>query len=210
MTNQRNEPMPIEKETEEKIFLAAQQVFQAKGFAGARMQEIADEAEINKSMLHYYYRSKDKLFQEVFRASARKILPELAGILASEHSLKEKVIRIVGFYYQIFREHPHLPAFVIHEMNQNPKRFREFISSMDIQLPERFAHQIQAEVYAGRMMPIDPKQFLMNVVGLCMMPIVARNMVQSLFRLNDEDYWEFLEERRNLIPKIIFSGVTPS
>src|SRR5690625_3348145 len=119
--------MSMEKETEEKIFKAAQRVFQEKGFAGARMQEIADEAEINKSMLHYYYRSKEKLFLMVFQAAARKIFPDLAEILSNEEPLEQKVSQIVEFYDRTFRKHPYIPAFVIHEMNQNPRRFRDFI-----------------------------------------------------------------------------------
>lgn len=201
--------MPIEQETEEKIFQAAQRVFQEKGFAGARMQEIADEAEINKSMLHYYYRSKEKLFLMVFQAAAKKIFPDLSVILSSDESLEQKVVQIVEFYDRTFRKYPYVPAFVIHEMNQNPRRFREFMTSMDLRLPDAFTRQIREEISAGRMMSIEPHQFLVNIVGLCLMPVIARNMVQSLFRLNDKEYQEMLEERKKMIPKLIFSGVSP-
>jgi TetR/AcrR family transcriptional regulator len=201
--------MAIEKETEEKIFIAAQRVFQEKGFSGARMQEIADEAAINKSMLHYYYRSKEKLFLKVFQNSVKRIFPEIMHILGSDQSLRAKVESIVDFYYQTFRQNPFLPAFVVHEMNQNPVRFREFMETLNIQLPVKFIEQIQGEIEKGRMMPIKPHQFLMNVVGLCMMPFMVRNMVQVLFRLDEKAYWDFLEERRKLIPKLIFSGVQP-
>ena len=199
--------MPIEKETEEKIFIAAQRVFQTKGFEGTRMQAIADEANINKSMLHYYYRTKEKLFQEVFQASARKIMPELFSILASDEPLKQKVVLIVDFYHNVFRKNPYLPAFVIHEMNQNPDRFKEFISSMEINIPIKFIDQIQNGIASGKFIQISPQQFLMNIVSLCLMPFVARNMVQTLFNMSDEDYYSFLEDRRELIPEIIFSGV---
>jgi len=201
--------MSIEKETEEKIFLAAQRVFQKKGFDGARMQEIADEAGINKSMLHYYYRSKEKLFRRVFQAGAANIFPSLMMILESDFPLRQKVEEIVDFYYSIFRTNPFLPAFVVHEMNRNPKQFREFIMSLNIRIPKKFSEQIKSEVEGGRMMPLKPHHFLMNVVSMCMMPMVARQMVQAIFRLDDEMYWEFLEERKEMISKIIFSGIKP-
>jgi len=201
--------MSIEKETEEKIFLAAQRVFQKKGFDGARMQEIADEAGINKSMLHYYYRSKEKLFRRVFQAGAANIFPSLIKILESEIPIRQKVEEIVDFYYSIFRTNPFLPAFVVHEMNRNPKQFREFIMSLNIRIPKKFNEQIKSEVEGGRMMPLKPHHFLMNVVSMCMMPMVARQMVQAIFRLDDEMYWEFLEERKEMISKIIFSGIKP-
>ena len=199
--------MPVEKDTEEQIFKAAQKVFQEKGFAGARMQEIAEEADINKSMLHYYYRSKENLFLSVFQNSVRKFFPQLASILESEKELKEKVGEIVEFYFQIFSENPSLPAFVVHEMNQHPDRFREFIRSMDLSVPDRFIRQLQTEIEEGRLRPIKPSQFLVNIVSLCMMPVIAKNMVQTLFSMDEGEYRDFLDERRELIPKIIFNGV---
>lgn len=199
--------MPLEKQTEEQIFLAAQRVFQEKGFAGARMQEIADEADINKSMLHYYYRSKEKLFLEVFQSSVKKIFPQLISILSSEDELKTKVERVVEFYYNTFQQNPSLPSFVLHEMNQHPKRFKEFISSLDIEIPSKFAEQLQKEISFGRIMPMKPTHFLINIVSLCLMPVIARPMVQTLFTLDDNEFEQFLEERKQLIPKIIFNGV---
>lgn len=199
--------MPLEKQTEEEIFLAAQRVFQEKGFAGARMQEIADEADINKSMLHYYYRSKEQLFLAVFQSSVKKIFPQLIATLSSDDDLESKVKGIVEFYYNTFKTNPYLPSFVVHEMNQHPKRFREFISSLDIEIPSRFANQLQKEIEAKKIMPIKPTHFLINIVSLCLMPVLARNMVQTLFSMDDNEFDQFLEERKELVPKIIFNGV---
>ncbi|NBC03731.1 MAG: TetR family transcriptional regulator [Bacteroidetes bacterium] len=199
--------MPLEKQTEEQIFLAAQRVFQEKGFAGARMQEIADEADINKSMLHYYYRSKEKLFLEVFQSSVKKVFPQLIAILASDDELEVKVKSVVEFYYNTFRKNPYLPSFVLHEMNQHPKRFKEFINSQNIQIPKEFAEQLETEIEKGRIMPMKPTHFLINIVSLCLMPVIARTLVQTLFSLNDDEFDAFLAERKELIPKVIFSGV---
>ncbi|MDX1641830.1 MAG: TetR/AcrR family transcriptional regulator [Balneolaceae bacterium] len=199
--------MPLEKQTEEEIFLAAQRVFQEKGFAGARMQEIADEADINKSMLHYYYRSKEKLFLEVFRTSVKKIFPQLIAILSSDNNLELKVKRVVEFYYNTFRKNPTLPSFVIHEMNQHPKRFKEFISSLEIKIPSKFAEQLGEGIESGKIMPVKPTHFLINIVSLCIMPVIARPLVQTLFSMDDDEFNQFLKERTELIPKIIFNGV---
>ncbi len=199
--------MPTEKETEQKIFDAAQKVFQRSGFKGARMQEIADEAGINKSMLHYYYRNKDTLFSTVFQSAAKKIMPRVFGILASESSLREKVVQVVEFYHNAFRENPELPSFVIYEMNHHPQQFKDFIGSMEMHLPETFIEQVEEAVESEELRTITPDQFLMNVVSLCMMPMLARNMVQALFHLTDEEYFSFLDERRQLIPNLIFNGL---
>ncbi|NBC03559.1 MAG: TetR family transcriptional regulator [Bacteroidetes bacterium] len=199
--------MPLEKQTEEQIFLAAQRVFQEKGFAGARMQEIADEADINKSMLHYYYRSKENLFLEVFQSSVKKVFPQLIKILSSDKNLEEKVKNVVEFYYNTFRKNPYLPSFVLHEMNQHPKRFKEFIKSQNIEIPNEFVEQLKKEIEKGRIIPMKPTHFLINIVSLCLMPVIARTLVQTLFSLKDDEFDTFLAERKELIPKVIFSGV---
>ncbi|MEQ9308409.1 MAG: TetR/AcrR family transcriptional regulator [Balneolaceae bacterium] len=200
--------MPVEKETEEKIFEAARTVFQQRGFDGARMQEIADIAKINKSMLHYYYRNKDNLFFEVFQAGVKKIFPQVFEILSREVSLIEKTTLIVDFYHSAFKENPHLPSFVIFEMNQNPERFRAFFENHSFEIPDVFLRQVELEIEAGNIKPINPKQFLMNIISMCMMPLVARNLVLSLFKMDDEQYGGFLEERRVIIPDLIFKGAS--
>ncbi|MBO6525087.1 MAG: TetR/AcrR family transcriptional regulator [Balneolaceae bacterium] len=200
--------MPVEKETEEKIFEAARKVFQERGYEGARMQEIADEASINKSMLHYYYRNKDTLFFKVFQAGVKKIFPQVFEILSSDISLKEKTTLVVEFYHTAFKDNPQLPSFVIFEMNQNPERFKAFIAGQSIEIPEAFLKQVEREIEVGNIKPINPKQFLMNIISMCMMPMVARNMVQSLFKMDNGQYEDFLEERKEIIPDFIFSGAS--
>lgn len=202
--------MAIERETEENIFNAAQTIFQKRGFEGARMQEIADEAKINKSMLHYYYRSKDKLFLKVFQVGAKKIFPKLMNILGTDIPLKEKVLKVVDFYHKMFRVNQHLPAFVIYEMNQHPERFKEFISSMFISIPPLFERQVKEGIAKGEILPMEPEQFLMNIVSLCMMPMIAKTLVQTLFSLDEEAYSAFLEERRTLIPQLVMREVNKS
>ncbi len=199
--------MSVEKETEEKIFEAARLIFQERGFEGARMQEIADKANINKSMLHYYYRSKDNLFFEVFKAGIKKIIPQLLAILNKEIDLKTKIKEIVEFYYFTFDKDPQLPSFIIYEMNQNEKRFKEFVSTQGVSLPQSYIDQVNVAIKEKTIKDIAPHQLLMNIISLCLMPIVAKNMVQMIFNLDDAKYHEFLEDRRQISLDFILDGI---
>ena len=134
-------------------------------------------------------------------------MPKLFGVLASDISLREKVEQIVEFYHDMFVENPQLPAFVIYEMNQHPQRFKDFIVSMGVQLPEIFIDQVEDAVDSGKLRSITADQFLMNVVSMCMMPMLARNMVQTILHLTDDEYLDFLNERRKIIPSVIFNGL---
>jgi len=199
--------MTEDLETEEKILEAAKRVFQEQGFSGARMQEIADEAEINKSMLHYYFRSKDKLFQKVFQESIREFFPVIFEVLNSDLAFVPKIEKLVETYYEMFEKRPHLPRFVIHEMNQHPQRFKEFVGTVGLEIPERFVKQIKAEIESDMMVRIAPHEFIINTIGLCVFPLIARPMIETVFDMDDEQYQQFLKSRKKALPKFILNAV---
>src|SRR3954468_10948841 len=107
--------------TEEKILEAARKIFLAKGLDGARMQDIADEAGINKAMLHYYFRSKEKLFEKIFTEVAGHFLPRIATILASENSVLEKIDTFCAEYINQVMQTPYVPIFILNEINRQPE-----------------------------------------------------------------------------------------
>lgn len=199
--------MSEEAETEEQILNAAKTIFQRQGFSGARMQAIADEAGINKSMLHYYFRSKDKLFQKVFQESIGEFFPKIFEVLNSDMELETKVTKLVEAYYTMFREQPHLPRFVIHEMNQHPERFQMFMKKSGMKIPERFIEQIENEVKSGNIKRIDPRQFIINTIGLCVFPLIAKPMVETVFNMDDKQYNDFLENRKEELPVFILNAI---
>jgi AcrR family transcriptional regulator len=105
---------------EKQILDAADNIFHTKGLNGARMQEIADKAGINKAMLHYYYRSKQLLFEAVFENAFSLLAPQLNAILNDDSSIEEKVRNFTHNYITFISKHPYLPNFVIQELNRNP------------------------------------------------------------------------------------------
>ena len=118
--------------TENQILIAAREVFISKGFEGARMQEIADHAGINKALLHYYFRSKDKLFEAVFSEVAGNLFPAMAQIFIAELGVKEKITFLVKIYLKGISENPFIPAFVLNTLNTNPERFLYYIKRSEI------------------------------------------------------------------------------
>ena len=94
--------------TEEKIFSAAREVFHRKGFAAARMQEIADEAGINKAMLHYCFKNKDQLFEAVFLNAFGQLAPQINEIFNSEETLFVKIEKFTESYISFVMENPFL------------------------------------------------------------------------------------------------------
>lgn len=194
-------------DTEEQIFEAACRVFQRSGYAGARMQEIADEAEINKSMLHYYYRSKDKLFQEVFQREIKRLFPVIFGVLDSDYSLPKKIDHLIDTYYSFLEDNPHLVQFVIHEMHQHADRFKEFIKEENIHPPQSFLIQIQNEVEQGNMDPVDPRQLMISIIGLILFPFIARTMIETIFGMEEDNFLGFLKKRKEFLSDFILNAI---
>lgn len=196
-----------EKDTEQRIFDAACRVFQSKGYSGTRMQEIADEADINKSMLHYYYRSKDQLFQKVYRQKMTRYFQETFKVWDADLPLDEKVEQLIDTLYAFMKAYPKLPHFIMHEMNSNPERFRNFIKDIKIEFPHKFRQQIESEAEKGNIAKIDPSQLSHSIVALILFPFLGKTMVQGLRGEDDEEFAQFLEQRKQFLKDFILNGI---
>lgn len=213
-----SDPDPTDSDAQSRILDAAHAVFMRSGTAGARMQEIADEAGVNKALLHYYFRSKERLAAAVFERVARGLFERLGEVAISDLDIEEKVRRIVAVYLDQFARTPYAPGYLICEMNQNPDRAAQLLEALGGPLPAaapavpfllRLAEQIHVEVSAGRMRPIAPRQFLANLVSLCVFPFAARPMFCAVFRMDDREFRDFIEERKATLPEFFLAGLRP-
>ena len=193
---------------EERILAAAKKVFTTKGMAGARMQDIADEAGINKALVHYYFRDKDKLFEVVFLAEAQKFFPKINSIFNSEVPLFEKIENFVAEYIDEMQENPYLPWFVMNELHRDPDQFMYKIwGEKNLPKPQKLLEQIEKEVKKGTIKRISPIHLLMNLLSMTIFPFVARPMLTRNLRLNETEFKEVLEQRKKEIPKFIFDSI---
>ena len=193
---------------EKKILAAARKVFTTRGMAGARMQDIADEAGINKALLHYYFRDKDKLFELVFLEEAQKFFPKINGIFNSDAPLFEKIQNFVTEYIDEMKENPYLPWFVINEINRDADQFMYKIWGKDnLPKPAKFLEQIEQEIKAGRIKRIHPIHLLMNMISMTIFPFVGRPMFVRNLRISDKQFNEIMEQRKTEIPKFIIDSI---
>ncbi|MCX6165585.1 MAG: TetR/AcrR family transcriptional regulator [Ignavibacteriae bacterium] len=193
--------------TEKRILDAARKIFHIKGFSGARMQEIADEAKINKAMLNYYYRSKDKLFEAVFKEAAQNFFPKVFQLVNSDLPLFEKIEFFVDNYLTFLQNNMCIPGFMINELAQNPQRLKDFFADNKIRPPEKFLQEIKDAVASGLIIPIEPQTLVLNILSLCIFPIVAKPIIETVFNLNDEMYSQMIEERKKQIAKFVINAI---
>jgi TetR/AcrR family transcriptional regulator len=204
-------------DTEQRILEAARVVFVRRGTAGARMQEIAAEAGVNQALLHYYFRSKERLAEAVFRLVAGRILPAVFGILGSDLALEDKIERVVTLYLDSFSGSPFLPGYILSELHHHPERARQLFASAAGVPPDRFAApillklraQIEARVQEGAMRSIAPEQFAVNLISLCVFPFAARPLLDAVFGLDETAFPRFIEQRKRELPGFILNALRP-
>ena len=193
--------------TEEKIFNAARIVFQKKGFAGARMQEIADEAGINKAMLHYCFKNKELLFQAVFMNAFSQLAPQINEIFNSRDSIFDKIKKFTNSYISFVIQNPYLPQFVIQEMNNNPEFVLSFLKNENRPNPTLLIAQIEKEIADGIIKPINPKHLLMNMISMTVFPFAAQMMIKGILQISDTEFNTMMEERKTSIAEQIINSI---
>ncbi len=195
------------QDTEGQILNAAKNVFQKKGMDGARMQEIADEAGINKAMLHYYYRSKQLLFEAVFSNAFSLLAPQLNKILNDDSSIEEKVKNFTSNYISFISKHPYLPNFIIQELNRNPKFFEKIQKSAAFPTLEKFKSLVEEEVEKGILKPIDGEQLFINIISLNIFPFVATPLIKGFLKIDDKGFKQLMEQRKTAVSEFIINSI---
>lgn len=203
MKKSKKEPV-ADPSTEEKIKNAARTIFHKKGFAATRTRDIAEEAGINLALLNYYFRSKEKLFDMIMMESLQGFFQSMMMVFNNEESsLEEKVELFVGNYMDFLIKQPDIPLFVLSELRTNPG---SLISKMDVKnflMKSYFIKQLQEQVKKGKLAPVHPMHFLMNMVGLVVFPFIGSPILKNLGGLKNEEFEELMMQRKKLIPQWI-------
>lgn len=204
-------------DTEQRILDAAHTVFLRRGTAGARMQEIADEADVNKALLHYYFRSKSRLAEAVFQRIAVELFPNVIQLLGSDTPIREKVERVVALELDLLSRSPFVPAYLISEMSQQPERVQQFLGAAIGQTVDgigsrifgKLDRQLKDEARAGTMRPIAVEQFVVNLISLCIFPFAARPLISAFLRLDDRAFKRFIARRKRELPAFFLAALRP-
>ena len=187
--------MVKEQNTEGRIVDAAKKVFIAKGMDGARMQEIANEAGINKALLHYYFRTKNKLFEKVFSIVFGDVLHVIEQAVTNETEFEQFLESFIRQYIKLLKNKPFIPQFVIHELNRKPERIVAQIQSKNV-IKEKMFRIIERAVEKKEIRPIQPVHLVTNILALCIFPFVAKPMIKGLALDDDEKkYKNYINER---------------
>lgn len=198
-------------ETEVQIFEAALKAFAHRGRDGARMQEIADAAGINKAMLHYYFRSKDRLYEEVVGYVMRRFLGAFGEAMREAETFGDTLRVFVEMYIDIIGRNPDVFRLIAHENLAGGqvmgRHIRRVVETVEIAPPRLLARRIAEAVERGEIRPVDPTQMLLTIVSACIMPFLVRPLVNGFNPDAVRDWDAFMEARKQHVFETLYDGL---
>jgi TetR/AcrR family transcriptional regulator len=193
--------------TEDKILTSAKKIFLLKGMSGARMQDIADEAGINKALLHYYFRSKEKLFEMIFKEASMHFFPKITELLESDIPLFDKIQKFCTEYIDLMLANPYLPLFVLNEVNKDPEQFRKKFWNNRENIFAGFVKHVEKEIKKKNIKTINPVHLFINMISMCIFPFIAKPMWMIGSGMNEAQFQVFMQQRKKEVPQFIIGSI---
>jgi len=196
---------------EEKIRVAARQLFYKKGYDGTKMRDIANTAEVNLSMVHYYYRSKEAIFTMVFDEAFQVMFKRIRQVLTADVDFWGRIRLLVYSYMDMAMENPDLPMFVMSEANKNPtlifkmltKHKEKNLTTVDLSV---FSEEVNKAIADKLIKPVDPRLFFMDILSLTFFPCMSTNMLGPMFQAEGE-FQQLLHDRRDHIAETLIAAI---
>ena len=191
------------KNTEQKIIEAAEKEFLIKGFDGARTTSIAAKAGVTHAMFHYYFRTKEKIFEKIISQKLELLTRLIMDSISIENlSLEEKLQRIIDSHIDFVSENPELPGFLVREIFNNPERF-EILKSRFESFAPLLIQNLQKELNKGhderKYRKIDARMLLIDIISLNIFPYMASPLINSILKgfMTDKENFKELRKKEN-------------
>lgn len=197
---------------EERILHAAMEVFVEKGRHGARMQEIADRAGVNKAMLHYYFRSKENLYATIFRRVLRRQARQFRLSIDRSADMETILRHFIDGFIDLLKHNPHLPMFIVRELSEGGETVSrvvgEMIEAEEFAFPRTMLHLIEERRDRGEIENVgDAVQFVITLMGGCIYFFIAEPLLGVLFPMNGTDRDAFIEARKEAVFRHLYYGI---
>lgn len=201
--------MVKDQATEELIKEKAKILFFQKGFLDATTQEIADEAKVNRALIHYYFRSKEQLMDVILEEVITRKRARVLAVFTSDLSFREKIAVYINTIVDQGLQFPYLENFIISETARDPQRANLLCSPNRNRSADLIRNDHGAEVKAGKLGPMTAEHFMVNLSAMCNYPLLAKSILKSVHGMTDQTYRKFLQDRKKIIYRAIFNEEMP-
>ena len=199
-----------ETNTELAILKAAEALFLKQGFAQTTTKQIAQRAGCNQALLHYYYRTKDNLFVQIFEEKAKFIATHFLDINLTAQTLEERISQMVELHFELFRKNPRLVPFLLKEVLSDPVRVAPILDKIKQYMVKIFAkidEALHEEIEKGAARPVSTLNVILTLVSLDMAPFIIAPVLQRVLDLTDEQLDEQLDKRKPEVVEILLRQI---
>ena len=192
--------MNEDKNTEQAIFQAAEEIFMEKGYAATKTTEIAKKAGVNHAMIHYYFRTKENLFTIIFKNKVELLANSIFSVSSKNRSFSEIITMAIDSHFDFIRENHKLALFIVNEINNNESNnqiWKEIAIPVFSKVMESIKEMVHTEISTGKIRPIDPVNFMITILSLNIFVFVAQPLLLDIAHFSPKEFDEFLEERKN-------------
>lgn len=202
-----NESQNLQRDTESKILQVAEKEFLEKGYEGAKTTSIAEAAGVTHAMLHYYFRTKEKLFEKIASEKIKKLSEIMFGVIGNpDLPLRERITQGIERHFDFIAANQSLPRFIFNELHMHPEKceaIKDNVASIAISTIENLQHEINEHARKGECRQVDARMLLMDIASLNIFPFLASPIISTAFGSLFKDREEFLEMRKKEIVRTI-------
>ncbi len=176
------------------------------------MQAIANDAGINKALLHYYFRSKGELYDKIVDSVLDTIIPRIASALSSDGDFWQRLERLVDVYVDTLLEHPEIPIFIMAELSQKREQFVKKLRdrAVPFNAVAEFIAWMNDEMESGRVRRVPPHQLMLSVIGLLVFPFIVKPVFQTLMQFDEHSFTQLMNERKQFVMDFLRSALQES
>ncbi len=196
-------------DTQEKIVQSATELFLEKGYDRTSVREIASKAKINVSLMNYYFRSKEMLFETIINLLIGKASGALKDVLNADLELNEKIRQYICKYIDMLISNPLLISFILAVLNRNPEKLTKLKVVDNLYNTEIFTKQLNEEYEKGNIKKINSEQFNINMLSLIAFPFAFKHLINKKNNFSQKEFNEFIKERKEIIFNMLICYLKP-
>ncbi|WPQ65220.1 TetR family transcriptional regulator [Chitinophaga sancti] len=190
-----------DKKTEQHIIDTAMHVFFTEGRLHATTQDIADTARVNRTLIHYYFKSRDQLFDTVFERARLESIRETQSVLCTALPFRNKIEQFVEILLLRLQTYPFLEISMTASIQEGI-----YLKDKPEVFMQQFITEVQQEMDKGTIQRSNPVHFIMNLFSLVVYPFIVKPLNQHLFGLNEQEYENIVKERKTVILNTLFNN----
>lgn len=203
----------MDKDAQKRLINSARDLFYQKGYSGTSVREIARNANVTLALLHYYYRTKEAMFEIVFKDAFYKLFEELNTILTMDISVFDKIRQIAVSYIQVSIQNPKLPNFVFNESSTNPQIIMPLINKCLVEIDvnanfEKLSLEIENAIGENKMKHVDQYQLCFDILSLSLFPFMAKDCLVNMQTIDEETFKMVINQRGEHIAKLLIDSIT--